>query len=141
MVKHDDIVFFELNNWFCGRDYPDAEPFIGWMMDDLNIKFRNEEWVKENKLCVVVSFVDMSQNFCITAKKSWVEENCPELLTKYTQFIRDYEEDDDEYSHVEGRFGHLFLDYEEENIGITWVDDEDYYSDDEDDEDSDDLDD
>ena len=26
-----DIVYFELNNWFAGRDYPDAEPFLSWM--------------------------------------------------------------------------------------------------------------
>ena len=41
-----DIVYFELNNWFSGRDYPNAEPFLSWMEDDLNQKFRDEEWIK-----------------------------------------------------------------------------------------------
>ena len=47
-----DVVYFSVNNWFCGRDYPYDEQFIKWMHDDLNQYFRNEEWVKENKLCV-----------------------------------------------------------------------------------------
>ena len=88
------------------------------MRNDLKIKFRDEEWVKQNKLCVVMDFVDMSQNFCITATKEWVENNCPNLLTKYIQFLRT----PDEYGDVEGRFGHQFLEYDEDNFGITEVD-------------------
>jgi len=113
-----DIVYFELNNWFSGRDYPDAEPFITWLGDDLHIKFDDEEWVKDNKLCVLEDLIDMSQNFCITAPKEWVQKNCPELLTKYKEFLREENED----GYVLGRFGHEFLDYKEENIGIKWED-------------------
>lgn len=111
----NEIIYFELNNWCCGRDYPDAEPFMSWMRGFLPI-FRNEKWVKENKLCVRASNVDMSQNFCISATKEWVEQNCPELLTKYTQFLRK----PDKYGDVDGRFGCPFLEYEESNFGITW---------------------
>ena len=114
----DEIIYFELNNWFAGHDYPNAEPFITWMANDLNIKFNNGEWVKNNKLCVVKDFVDMSQNFCITATKEWIEENCPELLTTYKEFIRE----PDEYGDVYGKFRHEFLPYEENNFGITEVD-------------------
>ena len=119
----DDIIYFELNNWFSGRDYPDDEPFISWMRNDLRIPFRDETWVKENKLCVVFSFIDMSQNFCITATKEWVEQNCPSLLTnpENEKFLMH----PDEYGDVEGKFGPYFLEYEEYNIGITWIDDED----------------
>ena len=109
-----EIVYFELNNWFAGRDYPDCEPFLTWMGNDLQIKFRDEDWVKENKLVVVESFVDMSLNYCITATKEWVQLNCPELLTKYIQFVRYSEEDD---GLPEGRFGCPFLEYNEDNIG------------------------
>lgn len=114
----NEIIYFELNNWFSGRDYPADEPYRSWMKDDLNISFNDKEWVKENKLCVVRDMVDMSQNFCITATKEWVEENCPSLLTEYTEFLRYPDED----GYVEGRFGHEFLEYTEENIGITEVD-------------------
>ena len=114
-----EVIYFELNNWFSGRDYPDAEPFLSWMGDDLNIKFRNRHWVKKNKLVVVESLVDMSSNYCITATKEWVEKNCPELLTKYTQFIRGTEDYDEL---PEGRFGCPFLEYEENNIGIHLAD-------------------
>lgn len=113
-----EIIYFELNNWFCGRDYPNSEPFIGWMGRDLGIPFDNEDWVKENKLVVVHSFVDMSQNYCVTATKEWVENNCPELLTKYKEFIR-YKKDGEL---PKGRFGSPFLEYKEENIGIYFAD-------------------
>ena len=112
-----EIIYFELNNWFCGRDYPNSEPFIGWMGRDLGIPFDNEDWVKENKLVVVHSFADMSQNYCITATKEWVENNCPELLTKYKEFIR-YKKDGEL---PKGRFGSPFLEYKEENIGIYFA--------------------
>ena len=114
-----DIVYFELNNWCSGRDYPDAEPFLSWMRDDLNQKFRDEEWIKENKLVVVESLVDMSMNFCITATKEWVEENCPELLSTYENFVRKPEDGEDV---PYGRFECPFLEYEEENIGYHYAD-------------------
>ena len=113
----DNIVYFEINNWSLGKDYPDNEPFISWMSDDLKIKFRDENWIKENKLVVVESLVDMALNYCVTATKEWVQSNCPELLTKYTQFIR-CEEDDDL---PEGRFGCPFLEYNEDNIGLHYA--------------------
>ena len=123
-----DVVYFELNNWFAGEDYPNDEPFLSWMRNDLNIKFRNEKWVIENELCVVASMVDMSSNFCITAKKEWVEKNCPKLLTDYKEFLRypeKYEnEDEDECVDVYGRFGCHFLEWSEENFGITYDDEE-----------------
>lgn len=112
------IIYFELNNWFRGQDYPDAEPFIGWMENDLKQKFRNEDWIKENKLVVVESFVDMSMNYCITATKEWVQTNCPELLTKFTWFVRSIEDDDDL---PQGRFGCPFLEYSEDNIGYHYA--------------------
>lgn len=116
----NDIIYFELNNWFSGRDYPNDEPFLSWMRDDLSIKFRNEKWVLDNELCVVARFVDMSQNFCITAKREWVEKNCPKLLTEYRQFLRYPDED----GYVYGQFGSEFLEWSEDNFGITWDDEE-----------------
>lgn len=117
-----EIVYFELNNWFRGRDYPDAQPFITWISDDLNIYFNNEDWVKENKLCIVCTMVDMSLNFCITTTKEWVDKNCPDLFTNYTQFLRKKDKDGCIY----GQFGDEFLEYKKENIGIfyNWNEDE-----------------
>ncbi len=66
---NNDIVYFEVNNWFCGRDFPDCEPFLTWMRDDCN-KFNNAEWVEQNKLCVIFQLVDMSFNYCVTATRS-----------------------------------------------------------------------
>lgn len=111
-----DVVYFELNNWFAGRDYPDAQPFLMWMNECVPIKFLQQGWVERNKLVVSVTYIDMSVNFCITAPREWVKENCPELLTKYSQFIVT----PDEEGYVESRFaeeGARFFDYTKENIG------------------------
>ena len=126
-----EVIYFELNNWSRGRDYPATEPFIGWMERHLLPIFRNEKWVEENNLCIRASIVDMSQNFCITATKEWVEQNCPELLTKYTQFLRE----PDKYGDVEGQFGCPFLEYDESNIGLDWWSDEEDEPEEEDEED------
>ena len=86
----DNIIYFELNNWFVERHFPDDEPFNTWFEDNLKIPFDNEDWVKENKLCVVFvvfNFVDTSSDYCITATKQWVEKNCPKLLTDYKHFL------------------------------------------------------
>lgn len=117
-ISKEEVVYFELNNWARGRDYPDAEPFINWMSNDLALMFQNEEFIKENKLCVVRQIVDMSIDFCITATISWVEEHCPELLTKYSQFLRRPDSDLKNEGAVYGEFGAEFLPYCEENIGL-----------------------
>ena len=118
-----EVVYFELNNWFSGRDYPDAEPFLSWMEcnkeNKYYIQFRDESWIEENRLVVVESLVDMSMNFCITATRDWVEQNCPELLSTYKEFIRQPDEDDEA---PYGRFGCPFLEYKEENIGYHYAD-------------------
>ena len=52
-----------------------------------------------------------------------VLKNCPELLTKYTKFLR-YPEEDEELPY--GRFGSPFYEYTDENIGFHFIDDEEY---------------
>lgn len=159
----EDIIYFELNNWFAGRDYPDAEPFLSWMRDDLNQTFRNDEWVKENKLCVVFTPIDMSQNYCITATKDWVLKNCPDLLsdkeydTKFITYGREGNKEHiehysfkqflrfpDKHGDIYSKFGMEFLPYEEENFGVTtvyydndyedWIEDDEYLERDEEEE-------
>ena len=123
-----EIIYFELNNWCPGDDYPAAEPYDSWVQmreeKSYYINFRNRDWIEENKIIVVESFVDMSQNFCVTAPKEWVMENCPDLLTKYTKFLRE----PDEYNEVKGRFGCPFKEYEEENIGYWFAELDDKYN-------------
>ena len=144
----EEIIYFELDNWFCGRDYPNAEPFISWMGKDSGFCFGNDEWCKENKLCVEAGDIDMSTCFCISAPKSWVEKNCPKLLTeeecgsnsrvsyfdeekgerveetkyescKYSKFVCKPDED----GYVRGRISDWpFREYKEENFGVHWND-------------------
>ena len=83
-----DVVYFSVNNWFGGENYPPTENFRKWMGNDFNQSFENDQWCKENKLCVYYGTVDMSTNYTISAPREWVEKNCPELLT------------DDEYTYI-----------------------------------------
>jgi hypothetical protein len=80
-MQNKEVVYFSVNNWFCGRDYPDTPNFRKWLGDDLNQNFISDEWCKENKLCVYYGLIDMSHNYTISAPRDWVEKNCPELLT------------------------------------------------------------
>jgi len=115
----EEIIYFEVNNWFCGRDYPDCEPFISWLRDDLNQTLRDEQWIKENKLVVFSGFIDMSMNYYVAAPKSWVLKNCSCLLDeKYKKFLLT----PDEEGYVEGRFGPMRMPYDEDTVGkLFWV--------------------
>ena len=89
-MENKDVVYFSVNNWFCGENYPPLDCFKKWLGDDLYQHFRNDTWCKENKLCVYYGAVDMSFNYTVSAQREWVEENCPELLTdkEYTYVTR-----------------------------------------------------
>lgn len=142
----NEVVRFRLNNWFSGRDYPNEEPFLTWM--DKN-KFSNDDWCKENKLVVVKSYVDLSQNFCVCASGDWVRENCPKLLSDnfltydiiryssegektftytkpYLHFVDAVGDNDTiEEAGNEPRYGY-YMDYKEENFGVHLDRGEDY---------------
>lgn len=120
----EKIIYFELNDWVMGEDYPSEEPFIEWICRGKGLLppiFQDSEWVKENKLAVSATTVDMSRNYCISAPKAWVLKNCPNLLEeRNVKFVfgKDGEEP------VFGRFG-TFVPYDEEHIGkITWFDED-----------------
>lgn len=127
-MEKDKVIYFELNNWMSGDDYPDAEPFISWM-DDTYDKDAGSSWIRDpedfanwcrdNELCVVYSLIDMSCNYCVSAKERWIKENCPELLTKYTEFIRELK---DGQVTPYGRFGGHFKLYDKNNFGL-WIED------------------
>lgn len=148
----DKVIYFELNNWFSGRDYPPCEPVAGWVRNGM---FNDDGWCRDNELCVLAGQIDMSQNWCITAPVEWVSANFPQLLTEehYTYYtlkskpgtidwewekvgydnaynsFRRYPDPDDEDS-VHGQFYWRFLEYEEENYGVRWCNDEDEYEED-----------
>ena len=142
----EEIVYFEINNWFAGKDYPNDEIFYKWIKD---YQFRNDEWCKQNKLCVMCGAIDMSMNYCVAAPKSWVLENCPKLLTdeeyeykiitsgwdketgkvketvkthkkKYSDFLCQPDKYGDVYGHIADDW--CFPEYKEENFGVTWND-------------------
>ena len=136
-----DLVYFELNNWFSGRDYPNDQTFERWVLD---YKFSDDAWCKENELVVTAGHYDMSMNWCITAPKNWVDKNCPQLLTdksfkyyeythsaagekkeEYTQSYSEFLRQPNNNGEVFGMFGWKFLEYAPENFGVHWHCDED----------------
>ena len=158
----EDIIYFSVNNWFCGRDYPPTENFKKWLGNDLNQTFRNDKWAKENKLCIYDGCIDMSQNYTIAAPRSWVEENCPELLTdeEYTYIVRvsdpkesvkqgkivwkdiehrkkysDFVDYPDADGNVVDKFNWPYLEYKEENFGCHWYEEPYEYDDENEEED------
>lgn len=123
-AQKEEIIYFELNNWMSGTDFPAEEPFIGWICRGNGLLppiFQDQKWVKENKLAVVAMAVDMSLNYCIAAPKSWILKNCPNLLEeRNSKFV--FGKDGKEPAF--GRFG-TFVPYDEEHIGkITWFDED-----------------
>ena len=160
-MDKQDIIYFSVNNWFCGRDYPDTPNFRKWLGDDLKQSFTNDTWCKENKLCVTCEIIDMSHGYAISAPREWVEKNCPELLTdkeytyytvisswdkekndwvskreektrKYSDFVFKPEEGEDMPD--TGMYGVPFREYKEENFGVKWYEEPYDYDEDEEDE-------
>lgn len=114
-MNNEDIVYFSVNNWSCDL-YPQGETFHNWMKDDLNLQLSNEQWAIENELCIVEEAIDMSSNFCVAAKREWVEKHCPEVLgTKF-----EYKGENGEQPE-EGMFGTPFPEYCEENFGVHFI--------------------
>lgn len=115
-MNNSEIIYFEFNMWEPGRFYPDEEPFRSWVELGENDSYPlldNEEWVKENELCVAICLIDQSVNYCVSATKEWVEKTCPKLLTHYSQFLRH----PNKQGNILGQWGTIFLPYVVDNIG------------------------
>lgn len=149
---NEEVIYFSVNNWFSGRDYPETENFIKWLGNDSEQYFADDAWCKENKLCVYYGVIDMSFNYTIAASRDWVEKNCPELLTddEYTYYTiihkpkrkklfggykyevvkeehkkkySDFVDKPDEDGKVIARFDWPYLEYKPENFGCHYYDD------------------
>lgn len=88
-----------------------------WIQEGQVIDKKFKDW----GICVVISAIDMSVNYCVTAPRKWVEEYCPRLLTEYTKFLRE----PDKNGEIYGMFGGHFVEYSKENIGL-WYDIDNY---------------
>ena len=115
-MSKDDIIYFELST--CLYGIPDHEPFASWANNNFFSTFNNKNWIYQNKLCVVKTFIGESNIFCITATREWVEDNCPKLLLNFYRRFRRFS---DENGVVKGTFGIKFLKYCDENIGLKYI--------------------
>ena len=129
-MDNHEVVYFQMNNWFAGRDYPAEEPFLTWMKDDCKLLLCNGKFAKQNQLCVKVRIVDMAHVFMVTALKSWVEKTCPSLLTEHSRFLVQ----PDASGRYMGRFGMEAFEWKPSHVGTYWMDDYDSEEDEEDEE-------
>ena len=147
---NEEVIYFNVNNWFYEKDYPPiSDEFSKWVCKGY---FMDDEWCKEQKLCVLAGNIDMSANYCISAPRSWVEKNCPQLLTddEYTYYLvyqrydpktggtieekREFKKKFSDFvykpkqpgrTYVTGKFEWVFREYCEENFGVEFYDEED----------------
>jgi hypothetical protein len=110
-----NAVYFELNDWWPDEYYPDEEPFKAWMETIPSI-LTNDEWARKNKLCIKYELIDQSLDYLISASEDWIKENCPNLLTKYCQFLRQPYKGE-----VCSNYGTNFLEYTSKNYGSYLV--------------------
>ena len=115
---NEEAVYFSVNDWDPGEDYPDTKNFRKWLSEDPGKYFGNKDWIKENKLCIVWEIIDMSCNYTVSAPLGWVKENCPEILGSKFQYFPD---EGKEYPEHDIWFI-PFLKYAEENIGAYYYD-------------------
>ena len=88
-----EIVYFELNNWFPGRDYPDAEPFNSWInTPTYTDAFEDNDWCIENNRMDLNDRFDEEKNGCTTKEvgyksnlKWWFK--CPRGLHDSDQYF------------------------------------------------------
>ena len=125
----EELVYFELNNWTPDKDYPNKPQFTKWVGNVLTDSDNNEDWekdtfcdneyAKKNELVISFGLVDMSFDFCVVAKKSWVEKNCPSLLDEDSRFLAQkiLDEENEEY---ESHWGLPFLEYNHDNFGFHY---------------------
>ena len=110
----DKILYFQCNYWIPTLE--EASKFIDHIGGDV---FANEdnkydiaaakEWIKNNELCVNFDVYDMSCQYWVTCKESWLEMFFPELLP----YANEVPVDDSIFG--DGKF---YLKYEERNFGM-----------------------
>lgn len=125
-----EIIYFEVNNWFVGRDYPVDDPFGEWTNGKVKPEYvkpilTDDTWAKENKICIKYGPYDMSICYFVTAPLEWVKENCPCLLKPENEkFICKPEKEGELPKGWLGKKNTLFLEYKEENFGSKWINDD-----------------
>lgn len=107
-----EISYFELGDLIQNIDYPDDDLFFNLVKYNL----KDDTYAKANKLCVGIGEIDWSSTYCVSAPTAFIRDNYPSLLSEYHEFLR-YP---NRYGKVYGRYGHLFVPYEEVNFGITY---------------------
>ena len=118
---NEEIYYINLNEWDY-NGHPNSDPFHDWMDDTkLDTYLRNEQFAKDNKICVRWFIIDMSVQFCITAPKSFVDKLCPclweEENKKFIKPASDFPDDEPPESWLYGEYGEYFLPYTDEYIG------------------------
>lgn len=96
--KQCPIVYFQCNDWdpcpeeaerfiynyLEGYLYPEEETTVCKTLEEV------DKWERENELCIHFTTYDMSVNYWVSCKKSWLEQNFPELLPDASEEPEDF---------------------------------------------------
>ena len=84
MKENKQLVYFTVDNWSPGVDYPRCDNFENLYREDLDaFAFIDNEYCKENKLAVYCTTLDMSIAFTVVAPIGWCVKNSPEIIGSY----------------------------------------------------------
>lgn len=126
-----DIVKFYINNWepdcpeTCqGIDIFSKECFVTEYIHIFGdsfyeFKFTDDDWCREQKICVLNDIADQSTDSFVVAPREWVEKNWPEIINSewdYTNKPSPF------LSHPRlTNPEDIWLDYCEDNFGCDWL--------------------
>lgn len=118
-VNNEEIVYFSINDWSV--DYhPNDKQFMEWAgYNDFMLfrNLRNDEWCKQEKICVIANVLEYSLCFNIAAPKQYVMEHCPSIIG--SKFV-DEPKDGEDYP-SESAWGLQYNEYCEENFGFEMI--------------------
>lgn len=111
-----EIVYFHMATKGAGENsYPPIEPFITIMNNENDISsVFDDEWAKENEVCITMECFNTFIKFYITATKDWVEKNYPTLLTEHKEYLKYPDDENNTYTTKKNKY----LKYEPENFGV-----------------------
>lgn len=123
--ENDKVVYFQCNDWMPSPE--EAARFIDHINGDLFESDDNKygidgalQWIKDNELCVNTDTYDMSCQYWVTCKESWLEMYFPEMM----EYAHDVPMDESIFG--DGKF---YLKYEERNYGSHYINEK-YYNED-----------
>lgn len=107
--KPADIIWFRACDWLV-EEFEEAG--IDWFNSpEYKYCILDNQWCKDNELCVSLDIWDLAVVCFVAAKKEWVEKNYPKVIGSKCQLTPEY------FQHP-GYGDCIFVEYTKENLGL-----------------------